>query len=196
MIKENNIEMMTNENNTVIKTETKNLINKLFEMKKGDEEEMLAKNLKYAKTADKERHGKLIEMEGHDGEIITVREGCPHIREKSILKIDEYDIVIMEIAREGITLILRSGKKGATHYMRKRINKRKNGFTFRQRMQYGDALWWLEKLNYKKDWERLILDKGKDDTSYCVYEYWGSDRHEALFNGLMQMLNLKNKLTE
>ena len=102
MIKENNIEIMTNENNTVIKTETKNLINKLFEMKKGDEEEMPAKNLKYAKTADKERHGKLIEMEGQDGEIITVREGCPHIREKAILKINEYDIVIMEIAQERI----------------------------------------------------------------------------------------------
>lgn len=37
-------------------------------------------------------------MKCPDGEIITVREGCPHIREKSILKIDEYDIVIMEIA--------------------------------------------------------------------------------------------------
>ena len=182
---------MTKEKNNLINTEMNNLFNELFEMKKGDDDEMLAKNLKYAKTADKEKHGKLIEMEDPDGEIITVRECCPHIREKAILEIDEYDIVIMEITQEGITLILRSGKNGASGYMRKRINRRKNSFTFRQRMQYRDALWWLEKLNYKKDWERLILDKGKDDTSYCVYEYWVSDRHEALFNGLMQMLNLQ-----
>ena len=77
--------------------------------------------------------------------------------------------------------------------MRKRINKRKNSFTFRQRMQYGDALWLLNKLKYKKDWERLTLDKRKDDTSYCVYEYWVSDKHEELFNGLMKMLNKSNK---
>lgn len=187
---------MKKANNNCINTETNNLFNELFEMKKGDKEEMLAKNLKYAKTADKERHGKLIEMEGRDGEIITVREGCPHIREKSILKIDEYDIVIIEIAQEGITLILMSGKKGATHYMRKRVNRRKNSFTFRQRMQYGDALWWLNKLKYKKDREELFLNKEKDDTSYFVYEYWVSDKHETLFNGLMQMLNLKTKLNE
>lgn len=128
-----------------------------------------------------------------DGELIRFSITNPDIH-KYVLTINQNDIVTVGVGKYYIWVNMEDedyivDKK----YIRDMhtIRRTKDGYIFRQRMVYKDAIRMLKRLGYKKDREHIRLCKRNNKVKgFYISEEWYHEKHDIICEYLHSILNV------